>query len=688
MQSQTETAARHKSPTPTRFLTPVSILILFGLNAYICQNLLRAHFIDQMGSTAGPFIAISRWIVQHWHDLNWYPLWFTGMPFFRVYPPGLHVVVAAAASLLHLTPERSYFLVIALVYCLQPLTLYWLCYRASGSRGCAFAAGLAFSLISPSAFLAGLVRHELGGIWFARRYQTLVYYGESPHDAVLLLIPLAILFLHYAAVDRKRWYFPLACLVVAAIFLINWPGTVGLMMALLAYGLSRIGADSRPVWFSLAASGVIAFAMVCRWVEPTSLLPILRNAQLSDATTFGWVHLLIAVSAGLTLFGLHLLFQRFGVDRWVRFFLFFAFMTGLVALTRFWTGFNLLPQGHRWQLEMELGIIGALALLARPALARCSVRVRMALLVLLSAGAVVQVRNYHRYAQSITHEISAQDTIEYRASQWLEANLNDTRVFVPGSVSLWLNAFTDVPQLAGCCDPSIPSFSHRLALYTIYSAENAGDRYIPAVLLWLKAYGAQAILVSGPNSSEFFRPYVRPDAFRNALPQLWRDGDNVIYKVPSASRSLAHVLDPSELVNRQPANGLDTGGLEIYVAGLERAGSQADFEWINPHQARVHAQVAQGQIVSVQISYDPGWRATISGIAQPIRSDALGLMAIDPACTGSCDIDLIFGPGSGVHWARWVQLLGLILAAVWPFLLIRAQTRREAAERLSRLLPH
>ncbi|HTS46364.1 MAG TPA: hypothetical protein VMH05_00385 [Bryobacteraceae bacterium] len=686
MQSQIEAAAAHQVAAPARFLTPASILILFGLNAYICENLFQAHFIDQMGSTAGPFIAISRWMMRHWHDLSWYPLWFTGMPFFRVYPPGLHVVVAAAASLFRLTPERSYFLVIALVYCLQPVTLYWLCYRASGFRSCAFAAGLAFSLISPSAFLASLVRHELGGIWFARRYHTLVYYGEAPHDAVLLLIPLAILFLHQAAVDRKRWFFPLACLVLAAVFLTNWPGSVGLMMALLAYGLSRVGADSLPVWLSLAASGAIAFAMVGRWIEPASLLPILRNAQQSDGTSFGWIHLLIAASAILILLGLHRLFQRFGVDRWLRFFMFFAFISGLVALTRFWTGFNLLPQGHRWQLEMEMAIIGAIVLLARPVLARLPFRVRIVLLALLALGALLQVRNYYRYAQSITHEVSPQDTIEYRASKWIEANFNQARVFVPGSVSLWLDAFTDVPQVGGCCDPSVPSFSHRLALYTIYTGENAGDRYIPAVLLWLQAYGAQAILITGPNSSEFFKPYARPDAFRNALPELWRDGDNVIYKVPSPSPSLAHVLDRSELVHRQPANGLDTAGLAVYVAGLERAGSQAEFQWINPHQARVRAQVAKGQIVSVQISYDPGWRATISGIAQPIRGDALGLMQIQPACTGSCDIDLVFDPGR--HLANWAQMLGLILAVVWPFLFNRAQARRAAAERPSRPRPH
>ena len=58
-------------------------------------------------------------------------------------------------------------------------------------------------------------------------------------------------------------------------------------MALLAYGLSRLGADSLRVWVSLAAAGGIAFLLASRWVAPDSLLPILGNAQQSDGTTFG-----------------------------------------------------------------------------------------------------------------------------------------------------------------------------------------------------------------------------------------------------------------------------------------------------------------------------------------------------------------------------------------------------------------
>ncbi len=606
--------------------------------------------------------------MEHWNNLNWYPLWFTGIPFFHVYQPGLHFVVAGAAGFFHLTPARSYFVVVALIYCLQPVTFYWLCDRVTGWPGCAFAAGLAYSLISPSAFLAGIPRHEIGGVWFARRYHTLVYYGESPHDAVLLLIPLAILFLHRAAVDRKRWYFPLTCLVIAAILLTNWPGTVGLAMALAAYGLSRVGAEARRAWFTMAAASLIGYLIACRWIPLSTLVPIFRNAQQSDGTVFGPVQWWTALAAGLTLFALYFLFQRFNIDRWLRFFVFFAFLSGLVVLARFWTGVNLLPQGHRWQLEMEMAIIGAVALAMRPVLARSPMRFRIAVLVLLALGAAVQVRNYRHYARLLTPEQPVEATIEYRISKWLEANLGSARVFVPGSVSIWLDAFTDVAQVAGCCDPSVPSFSHRLAYYTIYSAQNAGDRYIPTALLWLKAYGAQAIAVTGPNSGEFFKPYVRPEAFQNALPVLWRDGDSVIYKVPSTSVSLAHVLAPGELVTRQPTQGLDTGELAVYVEALERPGAEAEFQWINPHQARVRAAVQKGQLISLQISYDPAWRATVAGVTQPVRGDALGLMVIQPACGGACDIDLVFDENSRLRWSVAAQILGLLLAIAWPFM--------------------
>jgi len=70
--------------------------------------------------------------------------------------------------------------------------------------------------------------------------------------------------------------------------------------------------------------------------------------------------------------------------------------------------------------------------------------------------------------------IDIRQTIEYRVADWLNRNGPYTRVFAPGSMSVWLNAFTDTPQLAGCCDQSSPNFESLVAGYTVYTDQNAG----------------------------------------------------------------------------------------------------------------------------------------------------------------------------------------------------------------------
>lgn len=637
------------------------------MNAYVCRELFTAEFLQQMGSTAGSFIAISRWATEHWGDLSWYPLWFTGMPFFQIYQPGLHLTVASVATVFQLTPQHAYHLVNALIYCLEPVTLFWLCYRVTGWRGYAFATGLAYSLISPSAFLSSETRTQLGGLWLARRYQSIVYYGDGPHNAVLLLIPLAILSLHQLSAERRRWYFPLTSILFAAILLTNWPGTVGLAMAVAAYVLARIGERPGPHWGSMAAAGGVAYILACHWIPPARLLSVFSNAQQSDGTTLGPVHMAYFGAIVVLLFGLHILFDRLQLDRWLRFFLYFAAISGIITLARLWAGVNILPQGHRFQLEMEMALVAAIAFLARQLLIRCPPIARATVVVLLAIAALIQLHNYRQYARAQTKPQVIEATIEYRMAKWFETNMPGQRVFAPGSVSIWMDAFADVPQVAGCCDQGVPSFSHRLAYYTLYSAQNAGDRYIPIALEWLKAYGAQAIAVTGPGSKEFWKPYARPEAFRGALPELWGDGDDVIYRVPDAPASLAHVVHPSDLVNKTPIHGLDTAAVLKYANAIGH--SQAQFQWINPHQAHMQAEAAKGDVVSVQISYDSGWRVTVNGTIARAHADALGLMVIEPDCNGPCGIDLLFDGGSAARWTKWAPLLGIVLLFSAPLVM-------------------
>jgi hypothetical protein len=645
----------------------LAIAVLVAINVYVARDLFTAEFIHQMGSVEGSFIAISRWMIAHWGDLKWFPLWFTGMPFLKIYQPGFHATVAGAAVLFHLTPQHAYHIVNALVYCLQPVTLYWLCYRIMDSRGYAFAVALIYSLLSPSAFLSTVIRDDLGGLWFARRYQTLVHYGEAPHNAALLLLPLAILFLQRAAVDRRRAYLPLACFALAAVGISNWPGTIGLAMAVVAYALSRVAGKPRVRWGVLAGAGAIAYLLACRWIAPSIVLSVPANAQQSDGTNLRNTNLLYLGAALIALAGIHFLFERYRVDRWFRFFLYFAIFSGAVSLGNYWFGFSLLPQPHRFHVEMEIGVIGAGVYLARLAYLRSPIWLRTAVIAALALGAAWQIHTYRVYAhgQTLPEDITA--TLEYRMSKWFDEHMPGARVFAPGSVSIWMNTFVDVPQVVGCCDQGVPTFQHRLAYFIIYTGHNSGDKYVPASLLWLKAYGAQAVGIGGSHGKEFFKAFARPEAFHGVLPEVWREGDDVIYQIPTRQPSLTHVMEPSELINRSPVHGLDTDPLVPYVAALDRADRpQAQFHWINQHQARIEADVRRGQVLSVQVTYDPGWRASVNGARKPVRPDGIGLMVVDPGCDGKCVVDLDWTGGREARWTIRAQVLGLVLCFAWP----------------------
>src|SRR6266851_5204929 len=176
-----------------------AVALLLLINIAVSRNLWLARFTSQLGSVEGTYISISRYALHHWGDLQWFPLWFCGMPFLQVYQPGFHLTVAALAGFLHITPERSFHVFTAALYCLGPITLYALCYRATGRRDSALFAGLLYSLFSPAALVSSVVRADLGGLWLARRYQELVHYGEGPHIAVLTLLPLAILSLDHVS---------------------------------------------------------------------------------------------------------------------------------------------------------------------------------------------------------------------------------------------------------------------------------------------------------------------------------------------------------------------------------------------------------------------------------------------------------------------------------------------------------
>jgi len=641
--------------------------VLFLVNALVAGRLWRIGFLDQMGSSEGPVLAIIRHILKHWGDLLWFPAWLSGMPFVQVYNPGLHATVALVAAVTSLPPERAYHWVAALLYALGPVTLYWLCYRLTLSRVHAFLTGLLYSLFSPSGLLAGVIRADMGGLFHARRYQVLVHYGEGPHLAVLTLIPLIIWALGRAVVGERGRFIPVASLLLAAAVVTNWTGTVGLATAVAAYFLSQLGNLRPSRWLVALGLAMVGYLLICPWVPPSVVALMPGNAQNSVGVRFGNAHLwtLLAFMALMT--AAHFLLERGHVARGLRFFIFFFLCSGFIVLPDVWWNIAVIPQPRRLHLEMEMALAGIVMYPVAWVWDRGGHGFRIgfaALLVLLSAA---QFRTYRAYARELTRPVRIENTIEYREAQWFDRNLPGTRVFAPGSVAIWMNAFNDEPQMVGCCDQGVPSLEHRIAFYTVYVRDKAGDREAEYSILWLKAYGAAAVGVSGPRSSEYFKPFSTPKKFEGVLPALWRDGDDVIYQVTGGAHSLAHVIRPDQEVRRAPVHGLDVEPLRPFVAALEDPLlPPARFTWLNEHQARIDAQVQAGELVSVQISYAPGWDAEANGVRARVRRDALGLTIVEPPCSGACTILLSYNGGAERQWTRVGQFAGIGLCVFWP----------------------
>jgi hypothetical protein len=133
------------------------------------------------------------------------------------------------------------------------------------------------------------------------------------------------------------------------------------------------------------------------------------------------------------------------------------------------------------------------------------------------------------------------------------------------------------------------------------------------------------------------------------------------------------VINPADVIRRQPIHGLDTAPLEPYVRAINSPDyPEAEFTWLNQHQARVKATLQKDQLLSVQISQFPGWHARVDGAERPLMADALGMMVIEPRCSGACVVNLSFEDTPELRWMRVIQIAVVLIGIV---LLVRSRRK-------------
>jgi len=642
---------------------------LFLVNLWIARTLLWSEFINQMYSIEGSHIALGRYILDHWPDLHWFPLWYGGIPFQNAYPVLHPFLVAAVARVSGVSAPHAYHLLTAIFYALGPATLFLLAYKLSGSRWSSGAAALIYSFSSPSALLITAVSRDVGGVWHGRRLQALVQYGEGPHIASMALFPLALLILILAFEKRKPLWWGLASLALAATVLTNWLGAFALALAAMAWLLAaRYGAGPWK-WAIAAGLGLWAYAIACPWLPPSTILTTFRGEASAGGAAEGLGRTLALLIGVLAFLALYVLLRITRAPLALAFSVLFLFPAAYLTLAQEWRGISVLHQASRMHLEMEMGIalvvsFGAKALLD---MAPRRLRAATALLVVLT-GAYGAVR-LNAYAGRLYHPIDIRQTIEYREAKWVSGNLNGQRVMLPGSVGFFLNVFSDTPQLDGGYYQGMqnPYVAH--VNYQIRTGDNAGLEEGTIAAAWLKAFGVDAVGVSGPRSEEPYKPFRNPRKFDGILPEIWRQGDDVIYRVPRRSQSLAHVIRPQDLPVRVPISSLDVEAIHPYLRALDDPSfPEAPMRWLDRHTASISANLNRDQILTVQISYHPGWEATANGRACRVSKDNLGQLVVFPDCEGPCAVRVAYNGGTEMLVARSVCWLSLAGGLVWMLL--------------------
>jgi hypothetical protein len=662
-----------------KWKSAIAAASLFAVNAWITIRLFRTPYTMQMGSIEGAFIGLARYISSHWGDLNWFPLWYEGIPFPDSYPPLLHFAVAGVSSAAHLSAGLAYHLVVAAVYALGPVALYWAARRLGAGRAAAFTGSLLYSLLSPTCFLVREVRIDSGGWFGPRRLVTLVPYGEGPHLTSLVFFALALGALHVALQKRRPHFYLGAAIALACVVLSNWIGAFALGLAVGCYllagwerGFSR--------WLRAAGIGCLAYALAMPWATPSTIQTIRTNAP----KLVGWkltspeIVLWAVLAAGLLL--LTWILPRRHVEARLRFALLFLWGMGFVPLSAYWLHIKMIPQPERYHLEMDLAFWLAVTLALEPLAARLPKATWPAFRkygwVAVAVACLPLIVHQHRRAREMEKPIDITTTAEYRISRWLGDHAPGQRVYAPGSDGFWMNAFSDTPMIVGGFDNGI----RNQLLWDVNFQIIFGDQLEPT-LAWLKAFGCDAIIGADPGTGEFYHPYQHPEKL-HALNELWRDGPEVIYAVPRASRSLAHAVRASDLVQRVPPVYY-VKPLEPFLAALDDPSlPPAAFEWRNSSTGIITANLRPDLLLYVQAAWDKGWKARVNGEARKTWADPLGQVVIEPRCSGPCTVELVWDGGTEMQIARIVSPIALILTLFWS---VSTQVRKGAPRRNNRV---
>ena len=659
---------------------PASIAGIVWINGYLCRELFfsgAAH----VNSMQGFWIAMAQKGGWSWFWPTWWPYFDCGMPFEFVYAPLVPGFTALLAWARGIPADIAFQWLNGLVYCLTPVTLFLMARRLARSTASAFVSALLYSLTSPTQLFLHDGRFAWSSLWDTRRLYLMAVWDDTPHLTALTLLPLAILALwlaidHAGAVPPSR-YCAAAVAVIAAAALASDFGPVLVLLVSICL-LFTVGRD-RPGHHALRIFGIgaYAYAIVSPFLSPTNLLAI----QHSSATGGnGWS---LSSLAAFAMFACgwatlwHFL-PRWTTDRWFQFVGLFTYATIAIPAIDLYFDRHFLPQPKRYACEAEFGIALLVPLVARAIYRRIPRTVRVTSAALLLAIGAEQFVAERRHAKTVTATEDVHTTIEYRCAIAADRILPGQRVSLPGSISKWADAFTDIFQFSGGAWSTAYNPTLQMAVAAQYNGGETDEIDARNSLLWLRAYGAAGVAISGPNSKETWKGFRHPAKFDTHLPLVWREDDVSLYA--TGVTGIAHLVPEDAIVRLEPRGASDTAQLAGFAASLEEPGhAAAEVQWHGRNHVSMKLPAPSADALAVHITHHPGWHVRVNGAPGTLYKDGLGLMWLRPRCAEGCSLDFTYNGGAELVICRIVSYSALI-AGPLVLLILRRRRRPEQAE--------
>ncbi len=618
---------------------PLDLLLVFLFTALLIKPLFKAKYLDRWDSIESTFIADGRFLNGHLPHPQWQPLWYCGTRYDYLYPPVLRYGTALLSRIY--IPVKAYHLYTALLYAIGIAGVYFLAWVMSRSRGAAWLAAAASTLVSPSFLFIPPVRRD--SLYLAPwRLWVLLRYGEGPHISSLALLPFALAFAWLALKTRRGPFLAAAAICSALVALTNFYGATALAIffPVMVWSFWVTHRDHR-IWWRAAAIPVLAYGLSAFWLTPSYLRTTIENLQYVSSRGNAWSAALLALAIAAFL----AVSLRYASGKPSR--AYAVFLSGgllflaLNVLGHYYFNFRVIGEPGRLIPELDLAItLAAVELLRRLWNWPSHARVARALAVAVVLFALWGARHFVRRAWDLyPREPDYRQRVEYRMSDWMAGHLPEARTFVSGSVRFWWDTWHDLAQVGGGSEQGL---MNRRVMPAGWEVHMGTDPEL--AVRWLTALGADALIVSDQHSQDPYHDFKAPGKFAGVLPVLYDDGQgNVIYRVPRRYPSLARVVDRERFAALQPLDQSNLDLLRAYTAAIEEGpDSPTTTAWNGTDAMRVHARVASGQSVLVQVTYDPAWHAYAGGQALPVHRDRGADFSVIDAPPGEQDILFVF----------------------------------------------